>query len=29
VTIRLAAGNSWIELVPLAGAVEFVGPATP
>jgi hypothetical protein len=29
VTIRLAAGNSWIELVPLAGAVDFVAPATP
>jgi hypothetical protein len=29
VTIRLAPGNSWIELVPLAGAVEFVAPTAP
>jgi hypothetical protein len=29
VTIRLAPGNSWIELVPLAGAVEFVPPTAP
>ncbi|MHB1171140.1 MAG: DUF3048 domain-containing protein [Lacisediminihabitans sp.] len=29
VTIRLAAGNTWIELVPLAGAVEFVAPVAP
>ncbi len=26
-TIRLAAGNTWIELVPLAGSVAFVAPA--
>jgi len=26
VTVRLAAGNSWIELVPLAGSVAFVAP---
>ena len=26
-TVRLAAGNSWIELVPRAGAVAFVPPA--
>jgi hypothetical protein len=29
VTIRLTPGNSWIELVPLAGSVDFVAPATP
>jgi hypothetical protein len=27
VTVRLAAGNSWIELVPSAGSVAFVAPA--
>jgi hypothetical protein len=27
VTVRLAAGNTWIELVPLAGSVAFVAPA--
>jgi hypothetical protein len=27
--IRLAPGNSWIELVPLAGSVEFVAPPPP
>ena len=26
-TVRLAAGNTWIELVPLAGSVAFVAPA--
>lgn len=29
VTIRLAAGNSWIELVPHAGAVSFTAPPAP
>ena len=27
VTIRLAAGNSWIELIPTAGGVSFLAPA--
>jgi len=27
VTIRLAPGNSWIELVPVSGSAEFVAPA--
>ena len=27
VVVRLAAGNSWIELVPSAGSVDFVAPA--
>ena len=27
--IRLAAGNTWVELVPQAGAVDFVAPAAP
>ncbi len=26
-TVRLAAGNTWIELVPLAGSVAFIAPA--
>ena len=26
-TVRLAAGNTWIELIPLAGSVAFVAPA--
>jgi hypothetical protein len=29
VTIRLAAGNTWIELVPQSGSVSFSAPAAP
>ena len=29
VTIRLAAGNTWFELIPPAGSVGFVAPAAP
>lgn len=29
VTVRLAAGNTWFELLPPAGGVDFVAPAAP
>lgn len=29
VTVRLAAGNTWFELIPPRGSVEFVPPAVP